>query len=314
MELRELKLIFKTLAGSQVYGTDTPESDTDTRGVVIPPKKAILGLQRFEQMDKFGDQDQVLYALDKACKLCLDCNPNMLELLFTPNKYWLYCSPTWQRVLEIRNVFVSKKAKFTYSGYAHSQFQKINRHRQWAELEKAGTPPQKPHRKNYGLDPSQSLLNEEQLKAATTLPTGVIVPEFQPLIAQERKYREDKNRWDEYNQWKQTRNPKRFALELKMGMDSKNALHLVRLMRMGREILMTGQVNVDRRGIDAHELIQIREGAWSYEQLSEWFTRQDAELDVLYESSTTRHKPDHKQVNDLLVDIYEQILIRGISI
>ena len=46
------------------------------------------------------------------------------------------------------------------------------------------------------------------------------------------------------------------------------ALHLVRLLRMGIEILTTGDLQVWRH--DADELLAIRNGAWTYEQLIAW--------------------------------------------
>lgn len=59
----------------------------------------------------------------------------------------------------------------------------------------------------------------------------------------------------------------RAELEAQHGYDTKHAMHLVRLLRMGEEILSTGRVNVRRE--DADELMAIRKGALSYDQLLE---------------------------------------------
>ncbi len=42
----ETHLIYRVVAGSRAYGLDTPESDTDTRGVCIPPAEMLLARHR----------------------------------------------------------------------------------------------------------------------------------------------------------------------------------------------------------------------------------------------------------------------------
>lgn len=61
------------------------------------------------------------------------------------------------------------------------------------------------------------------------------------------------------------RNPARAALEAQHGFDTKHAMHLVRLLRMGCEVLGRGEVVVHRP--DATELLAIRHGAWSFERV-----------------------------------------------
>ena len=47
--------IFFTKHGSHAYGTNTPESDLDIRGIVIPPKEYFLGfVNQFEQVSTSG--------------------------------------------------------------------------------------------------------------------------------------------------------------------------------------------------------------------------------------------------------------------
>ena len=64
---------------------------------------------------------------------------------------------------------------------------------------------------------------------------------------------------------KSARNPARAALERRFGYDTKHAMHLIRLMRMGLEILQ-GQGVLVRRP-DAEELNAIRDGALSHDEL-----------------------------------------------
>ncbi|PKN31605.1 MAG: nucleotidyltransferase, partial [Deltaproteobacteria bacterium HGW-Deltaproteobacteria-20] len=81
----------------------------------------------------------------------------------------------------------------------------------------------------------------------------------------EKKYRAAMRHWEAYEAWKAQRNPARAQLEQKHGYDTKHAMHLVRLMRMGLEALRTGDLLVRRP--DAQELVAIRNGALSFDEL-----------------------------------------------
>lgn len=71
--------------------------------------------------------------------------------------------------------------------------------------------------------------------------------------------------WDAYHTWKTHRNPARAELERQHGYDTKHAMHLIRLMRMGLEVLETGDLRVRRD--DADELSAIRDGAIGFDEL-----------------------------------------------
>lgn len=93
-----------------------------------------------------------------------------------------------------------------------------------------------------------------------------------------------KDKHHNYWEWVKNRNATRHELEEKFGYDTKHAMHLVRLLRMGEEILRDGVVNVRRP--DAEELLGIRNGAKSYEEILEWAEAQDSLIrDVLVAES-----------------------------
>ena len=81
-------------------------------------------------------------------------------------------------------------------------------------------------------------------------------------------------------------------------------MHLVRLIRQGKELLETGTMHVDRRGIDADELLSIRNGAWTYEQVIQYAESMEEEFKILRESSPLPYQADFKGINNLLIDIY----------
>jgi len=292
--------IFEAIAGSKLYGTDGPESDTDWRGVVIPPVQVYFGTQRFEQIET-KKPDRVLYAIDKAVKLVEACNPNMIELLYTPPQHVKFCHPHWQRMIDNRHLFLSKKARHTFSGYAFSQLQRIKLHLRWL-----GGPPTKPDRAAMGLNPHGSEFPEDHLKALSILPRELIREEDRERVRQELAYSAAIREWQDYQKWLKERNPSRLKLEQEYGFDLKHALHLVRLLRMGVEILTIGEVIVDRRGRDADELKAILRGSMTYDQIIAYAQDMDAKLGELYETSTLRHEPDHAGIEALLLSVFEE--------
>ena len=107
-----------------------------------------------------------------------------------------------------------------------------------------------------------------------------------------------------YWQWKRNRNTKRSELEEKYGMDTKHASHCVRLVRMGLEALQTGQINVRRH--DAQDLLDIRHGKWTYDELLEYAQHMDHEIrDVWYKKTDLPKKPNYVLAAQLLMKIQQ---------
>ena len=99
--------------GSHAYGTNIATSDEDFKGVAIPPPEYFHGFlktfhqaetrihkdkKRAEKADKEhdgdveaseeivgepNDPDAVIYGIQKFFKLAADCNPNIIEVLWT---------------------------------------------------------------------------------------------------------------------------------------------------------------------------------------------------------------------------------------
>lgn len=334
--------------GSHAYGLAHEHSDVDLKGVAIPPREYFLGfLQDFAQVETREPYDMVIYEITKFFKLASNCNPNIIEVLWTDEEDHRIVTPAGQKLLEHRKDFLSRKARHTFSGYAMSQLKRIKTHRRW--LLAAPTAP--PTREEYGL-PERTVIPKDQLAAAESrirkqvevwepdmsnlspvdrlemeISWSKILAEmsinddskwqaaaravgydanFLDLLDRERRYRSKMQDWRQYNQWKNNRNPARAALEAKYGYDSKHASHLVRLMRMCREILETGEVVVKRP--DREDILAIRRGAWSYEQLIEWAEAQDKELDAFYKSSPLPKSPDRGKLDALCIELVEEAL------
>jgi len=127
-KLKELEpgLLFFALTGSRAYGIHTKASDYDFRGIFINTPEEIYGLNIRDSQEYEGDV--ILHSLKKFVKLAAGANPNILELLFLPKECIKFQHIMFQRIIDNRDLFLTRKAKHTYSGYAMSQLQR-NKHK-----------------------------------------------------------------------------------------------------------------------------------------------------------------------------------------
>lgn len=143
----------------------------------------------------------------------------------------------------------------------------------------------------------------EKLRATATtaleLPSTVVT-----TLDAERRYRAASKHWEAYQTWLAERNPARAELERRHGYDTKHAMHLVRLMRTGLEVIETAELRVRRP--DAAELNEIRDGSLPYEQLLA--LAQDLETQMRQAVRTTSLPPDIDRsfVDAMLLEVIER--------
>ncbi len=140
------QVAYESLGGSHSYGTHHAESDFDIVGFAIPPKdivfphlQGIIGFAtQVRKFDKFIQQgivdkearkeyDFAIYGIVRFFSLCMDCNPNMIETLFTPTFCVQHTTAVGQLVRENRKLFLHKGGFHKLKGYAFSQLSKMSR-------------------------------------------------------------------------------------------------------------------------------------------------------------------------------------------
>lgn len=138
---------YEVITGSEAYGVSSGGSDIDIVGVCIPPKQDVFPHLRGEipgfgtQRERFGtwqehhvddpeakkQYDFCVHSIVKFFHLCLDNNPNMVDVLFTPQRCVLHCTRIGSMVRERRHIFLSRKVWHGYKGYSYSQINKLSR-------------------------------------------------------------------------------------------------------------------------------------------------------------------------------------------
>ena len=134
---------YLTIMGSEAYGVSQDQSDKDIYGFCIPPLEMVFPHLRGEipgfgkQIQNFGvyqehhihdgdiTYDLNIYSIVKYFHLLIDCNPNMIDSLFTPDECVLTATKISKLVRDNRKKFLHKGAYHRFLGYAHAQLAKI---------------------------------------------------------------------------------------------------------------------------------------------------------------------------------------------
>jgi len=102
----------------------------------------------------------------------------------------------------------------------------------------------------------------------------------------------------------ETKNPegKRKELIEKYGYDTKFGYHCVRLILEIEQLLVTGDLDMER---DRETLKSIRRGEWTAGKIRDFFYEKESALERAYESSTLPWGPREDEIKSLLLECLE---------
>jgi predicted nucleotidyltransferase len=298
--------IYRAVHGSRAYGTHMPHSDRDEKGVCIPQDpRYYFGYKKFEQKDNgWSDgNDRCIFDLRKFFSLALKCNPNIIEMLYVEEEDILQINDLGKELRDNRDIFLSRDAANTFVGYATSQLHRINGHKKWID-----NPPVQPVESDFWKETG---LKSEAAPYRVELEGHIFVVEpdvvgYPSTVAKIKHFdgvswKTANKKYRQYLDWKENRNPARAELEAEHSIDTKHAGHLIRLLRMGKEIITEGKVLVRRP--DAKELLDIRNGKFSYDELVKYAIDLKEEVNAAVGSSPLPEAPDHEKAEKLLLKL-----------
>jgi len=125
-----MDLIVKMIFGAPLYGTATPKSDIDYKGVFLPSRGEIL-LGRIPKCRRFatgdnhcknrpGDVDEDLYSLHHFIALACQGEIVAMDMLHAPSNVWIVATEVWKEIIRHRQRFYSKNL-MTFLAYARRQ-------------------------------------------------------------------------------------------------------------------------------------------------------------------------------------------------
>ena len=332
-------ILMKALSGSRAYGLEVPESDWDVHGVFLSPPEAFFGFSHQDQVSSERN-DVVYFELNKFASLLGKNNPSALELLFTPSDAVEIKHPLLATLDPTR--VVSKLCRFSFSGYAESQIKRARGLNKKVFHPQMGIPP-RPLDFCYAIEEGKTVSLEPWLESRgikpghcglTVLPhvkdgyalyynanggyRGLFSPEGmdfclssvpkgeKPLtwvVFNKDELKQKSREFREYQEWKSNRNEARYAGTLAHGggYDTKNLMHTFRLIRMAGEIAQTGVPQVRRS--DREELLAIKAGRFTYEDLLDKAETELSRIDALFEASNLRELPDVGYLEEFAVQV-----------
>lgn len=311
-------IILLGLGGSHAYGTTVETSDLDIRGCTLNSKSDILGGENFEQVEDKAT-DTTIYSFTKLISLLTNCNPNTIEILGLKPEHYLHLSTIGQELLDNRKMFLSKKAIYSFGGYATSQFRKLDN--------KAGRLGdeliQEQHILNSIKNASQSFKDMYFTYPEDSINLYVdkaVNPEmeneiFMDINLKHYPLRDYKDMWnkmgaivkDYNNVGKRNQNA---ITHNKLG---KHMMHLIRLYLMCLDILEKSEI-ITYREKEHDLLMDIRNGKYldsNKQPIPEFFEMiKDYEDKLNYAKTNTDlpDKPNYKKIKEFTISVNERVV------
>ena len=182
-------IAYLTITGSQAYGVSTDNSDMDMQGFCMPPVGVVFPhtqgiIKGFgNQGEEFGDWQQhkvksqdgkkeydfAVYNVVKFFQLCMNMNPNMVDLLFTPDNCVVVRTKISDMVRANRNLFLHKGAWHKFKGYAFAQMKKIEGGANQSNPKRAADTAKYGYDVKFGYHVVRLMLEVEQILTEGTL-------------------------------------------------------------------------------------------------------------------------------------------------
>lgn len=320
-KMAEQNKILEIVAGSHLYGTNTPESDEDFVGIFMPPPEYVYGLQTVKEVDfsiiDKGENgkntadaiDRKLYEFRKFISLAQGNNPNIMEMLFVPEKSIKYISDIGKKLLAVRDLFPSKQAVPKFKGYANSQKHKmIIRRDHFNDLREGYNTLCKMGDNQCLIEvmSKEHLILDEKSNAfrplfwtkegAKHIHIGDLC--FEPGLYVKKVRKKLKERLDKVTN--------RSELVLKHGYDTKFGSHLIRLLYEGLDILNEGKLTFPLKNADF--LLNIKNGALSLKEILELADDLEAQYEKAEKKSNLPKTPNFNRIEKFTIETLQEFL------
>ena len=317
--LKEIpNIMILTLGGSHAYGTSTPTSDVDIRGVALNSAQEILTMNCKDKPVVNTQTDTTIYFLKQIVSLLSNCNPNTIEILGTRLEDNFILTKQGQLLRDNIHLFLSQRAIHSFGGYATAQLRRLQNalardNYPQSEKEKhilQSIQSQSQHiQTNYAsfgehdiklyLDKSHKVEFEQEIYIDINL-------NHYPLRDIKSMYSDMANVIKDYDSLNH-RNNKKDDLHL-----NKHAMHLIRLLMVGTEILEGKGVHTYREH-DINLLMLIRNGHFvkennDYSDVFDIVDEYEQKFNYAKQNTSLPKEPDYKAINELIIEINKYIL------
>lgn len=314
--------------GSHLYGTATPQSDLDFKGVYVPCARDIL-LQRVKgtvsehrqkaerEKNLPGEIDRDSYSLQRFLGLAAEGQTVALDILFAPE--WAMPeppAPEWQEIVANRSRLLTRKSA-AFLGYCRQQANKYgikgsrvaaarNALALLSDLEAAHGTAAKLGDFAAEVGKLQgdhsALVDIEVANRTNTIRHWDVCGRKMPFTVSVKAAREVMQRLvDEYGQ-------RALQAERQEGIDWKALSHAVRVGYQALELLGTGRVTFPLP--NATHILAIKKGERCYQEVGAEIERLLVDVEAAAKISTLPAEPDHAWIEDFVADVHRREVCR----
>ena len=117
------KLICSIIGGSTLYGLNNEKSDIDYRGIFFASdKKYVSGFNTIESIVLTNEVDATYYEISRYLKLLRKSNTQVLEILFSPEKFFVYKHEFFDDLINSKYSLIDTDVlKASLKGYVFSE-------------------------------------------------------------------------------------------------------------------------------------------------------------------------------------------------
>lgn len=311
-------IILLGFGGSYAYGTNIEGSDIDIRGIATNSAKDILTRKGFEQVDN-AETDTTVYSLEKIISLLSNCNPNTIEILGLEPWQYFKITDVGQKLLDNKDMFLSKKCIYSFGGYATSQLRRLEN----KSVRTADQARREEHILNsiknakYTFPDKYFSYPDEciDLYIDEAVNENMDTEIFMDINLKHYPLRDYKAMWSEMSEVVKSyaKIGRRNQHAIDHNKLSKHMMHLVRLYLMCFDILENGEI-VTYRKKDHDFLMSIRNGEYldDNNQVKPEFYNivndYDNKLNHLKNTTFLPEKPDYKRINDFLMEVNLEVV------
>ncbi len=118
--------IYMIVSGSRLYGTDTPDSDYDYRGIWLPTLEESLDMGKLKDVKlETGLDDILVYPLQKFIRLAVSGNPNVIDWLFAPDKNVDKITAEMSWIKNNSDMFIGRHLISKIFGYSRGEYESV---------------------------------------------------------------------------------------------------------------------------------------------------------------------------------------------
>jgi len=308
-----MKSIVKMLFGSHLYGTETPKSDMDYKGVFLPDKRDLLlgkvpksvssNTKQGNGKNSQEDIDTEIYSLSYFIHLACEGETVALDMLHAPENMLVKTGSIWNAIVSNRERFYTKNLK-AFIGYARRQASKY------------GVKGSRLNDAKKVLDYIASVPSQRMIDIWDKLPEGEHIHKNENVIPRTyevcgRQIQETATTmygYDIVKRFYASYGARAEQASKNMGIDWKAVSHALRAAYQAKQILTEGTIVFPLK--EANFLKQVKAGELDYSTLvSPLLDELISEVGQLSEKSTLPMEVDRKYWDDFIVSVMEEYVI-----